>query len=90
MTRDRELDLITGLCRELAKVGLTLGMSDAKPAVVIRSGVCSPLWVTVDASGEFFEWEDAEHQHPVNDPAGAATLMSQYVKAQRSRPGEAS
>jgi hypothetical protein len=31
--RDPELVLIAGLCRELAKLGLNVGMSDARPAV---------------------------------------------------------
>jgi hypothetical protein len=54
--RDPGLRLVSGLCRELAKLGLNVGMSDARPAVVIRIGLVNrPLWITVDASGEFFE-----------------------------------
>ena len=87
--RDPKLVLITELCRELAKLGLNVGMSDARPAAVIRPRICSPLCVTVDASGDFFEWSQSEHRHPVTDSAGAAALISEQVKAQRSGPSDA-
>jgi hypothetical protein len=90
VNRDPELILISALCRELAKLGLNVGLSDAQPAVVVRTGVKPPLWITVDASGEYFEWPEAESQPPVTDLSGAAALISELVKAQRSGPGEAS
>ena len=86
----RELGLITGLCRELAERGLGVGMSDARPAAVIRTPGAPPLSITVDASGYFFEWSEGATRHPATDPAGAAALISECVKAERSRPGEAS
>jgi hypothetical protein len=106
-SHDRELGLIIGLCRELGKLGLNVGLSDARPAAVVRqsrSSGTSPgdacatmrtseapgLWITVDESAEFFEWADAEHRHPVDDPPGAAAVISEHAKARRSGPGEAS
>ena len=88
--RDPELILISELCRELAKFGLNVGLSDARPAVVIRTGVEPPLWITVDVSGELFEWQETEHRHPVTDISGTAALITEYVKAQRPAPGETS
>jgi hypothetical protein len=88
MHRDPELVLLTELCRALAELELSVGLLDARPAIVIRSP--EPLWITVDPSGEFFEWREADQRHPVTDPAGAAALVSEQVKAQRSLPGEAS
>jgi hypothetical protein len=85
-----ELRLITELCRALADLGLGVGMSDARPAAVIHIRDEPSLWITVDPSGEFFEWNEAQHRHPASDPAGAAALVSEHVKAQRSGPGEAS
>jgi hypothetical protein len=85
--RDPELVLLTELCRALAKLGLSVGLVDARPAVVIHSP--QPLWITVDPSGEFFEWHEAQHQHPATDPTGAAALVSERINAQRSLPGEA-
>jgi hypothetical protein len=68
-----ELMRIVALCREAAKLGLNVGMSDARPAMVIRTAARPPLWITVGDSGEFFEWH--QHRHPVTDPAGAAALI---------------
>ena len=64
---------IVALCREAAKLGLNVGISDARPAVVIRTRTKPPLWITVSDSGEFFEWH--QERHPVTDPAGAAALI---------------
>jgi hypothetical protein len=90
LQQDRELELITGLCRRLARMDLNVGMSDAQPAVVIRIRNEPSLWITVDRSGEYFEWHEAQYQHSVTDSAGAAVVISEYVKAQPSAPGEAS
>ncbi|GLY74394.1 hypothetical protein Airi01_026610 [Actinoallomurus iriomotensis] len=85
--QDRELELITHLCRRLAALGLSVGMSDARPAAVIRTRNEPTLTITVDASGDCFEWSEGAHRHPVADPSGAAAAIVEYVKAQRSRPG---
>jgi hypothetical protein len=79
--RAPELRLIAELCRESAKRGLNVGMSDARPAAVIRTGTAPPWWITVDASGEFFEWRAAGFRHPAADPAGAAALVARRVTA---------
>jgi hypothetical protein len=85
---NRELKLITDLCRPLARIGLNVGMSDARPAAMIRTG-SDLLCVTVDSSGEFFEWSEAS-RHPATDPTGAAALIAAHVKAQQPTPGEVS
>lgn len=82
LNRDAELQVIAVLCRELAKRGLKIGLSDARPAVVVRIKGLPTLYVTVDASGEFFEWGKPEGRHPVADPAGAALQLAEHVKAQ--------
>jgi hypothetical protein len=87
-SRARELKLITALCRESARLGLSVGMSDARPAAVIRTGVAPPWWITVDATGAFFEWCTAGFRHPAADPTGAAALIAQRVRA--PGPDEAS
>lgn len=86
--RGPDLVVLTELCRALAELGLNVGLLDARPALVIRSP--EPLWITVEPSGEFFEWREADQRHPVTDPAGAAALVSEQVKAQQSGSGEAS
>lgn len=85
--RDPELVLLTDLCRQLAALGVSVGLSDARPAVTVHS-LPNPLWITVSASGEAFEWGDAAHQHPVTDAAGAAYRICEHAKAQRSGAGE--
>ena len=79
--RDEEYQAVALLCRELAKLGLNIGLSDARPAVVIRVKGKSSLYVTLDVSGEFFEWGKPEDRHPVEDPAGAAAQLADDVKA---------
>jgi hypothetical protein len=86
---DRELELIIDLCRPLAKIGLNVGMSDARPAAVIRTRDEPSLWITVDPPGEFFEWHEGQHRHPVTDPAGVAGLVSQQMTARRRGLGGA-
>jgi hypothetical protein len=74
-----ELVSITALCRESAKLGLNVGMSDARPAAVFRTTTRPPTWFTVGVSGDFFEWHDTEKRHPVADPAGAAAFILKYL-----------
>jgi hypothetical protein len=74
-----ELGLITALCRESAKLGLNVAMSDARPAALIRIAAKPPTWITVGVSGEFFEWQGAGNRHPVADPAGAAARILKYL-----------
>ncbi|GAA4510805.1 hypothetical protein GCM10023191_073960 [Actinoallomurus oryzae] len=87
---DRELRLITGLCRELAKLGLNVGMSDARPAVLVRKQGEPVLMITMDGSGGFFEWSEGENRHPAIDMAGAAAAVSEHVKNPQPGPGETS
>jgi hypothetical protein len=72
-----ELTWIVALCREAAKLGLNVGMSDARPAAVIRTVGKPLLWITVGDTGEFFEWHQG--RYPVTDPAGAAALIWKYL-----------
>ena len=90
LSRDAELEALAVLCRELAALGLSLGLSDARPAVVIRMKGMSPLWVTVDASGGFFEWSDPVERHVAEDPAGAAVQLREHINAHRPGPGDPS
>jgi hypothetical protein len=82
--RDEEYQAVALLCRELAKLGLNIGLSDARPAVVIWVKGTSSVYVTLDVAGEFFEWGKPEARHPVGDPVGAAAQLAQDVKARLS------
>ena len=73
-----ELRLLATLCRELATLGLDVGMSDAKPALSVRLSRANPrLWVAVDVAGGSYVWHGAgRRRHPLTDPAGAAKLIA--------------
>ncbi|MDN3352922.1 hypothetical protein [Actinomadura sp. DC4] len=73
-----EVRLLAALCRELAKQGLDVGMSDAKPALSVRRRRYAPrLWILVDAG--FFEW-GCGRRHAVTDPAGTAARIAGDVR----------
>jgi hypothetical protein len=75
-----EVRLLAALCRELAKRGLDVGMSDAKPALSVRQRHAAPrLWILVDAYAGFFEW-GCGRRHAVTDPAGTAAEIALDVQ----------
>jgi hypothetical protein len=80
--RSRDLAPLTELCRELAKLGLDVGLSDAGPAVSVRKGLVGrKLWISVDTSGKSFVWRRDDYcQHDATDPAGAAAHVAAYIK----------
>jgi hypothetical protein len=86
--RDRELEQIAGLCRALAKVGVMVSMSDARPAAVVPNASYPRLVVTVSSSGEFFEWGDPRERHPVADRTGAAARIAHDLNTSSAGPGE--
>lgn len=87
--RNPELILISELCRELAKLGLNVGLSDARPAVAVRTSQAAPMWISLNDAGEFFEWSEGKNQYPATDPVGAAAVISEHVKRQGPGPGDA-
>lgn len=88
---EQELEKLTVLCQELAKLGLNVGMSDARPAVSVRADRSGPpWWIAVDASGEVFECHEPEARFPIDDPTSAAASIAQRVKAMRTDSGEVS
>jgi hypothetical protein len=73
--------LLAVLCRELAQLGLDVGMSDAKPALSVRRRRTERrLWISIDVDDGFFEWCDGRRRHAVSDPAGAAKLIAVDVR----------
>jgi hypothetical protein len=75
------------LVRELALRGVSAALSDARPAVYIRTGLVNPsLCITVDNAGEFFEWRNGYNRHTVKDPAGAAAALVAYINVRSAEP----
>ncbi|GAB3959615.1 hypothetical protein GCM10029978_007030 [Actinoallomurus acanthiterrae] len=75
---EREIRLLTDLVRELVGFGFQVGMSDAGPAVFIRSAT-GRLVVVIAVSGDYFEWKSGDDSHLVTDPAGAAAAIAAHV-----------
>ncbi|MEV5708292.1 hypothetical protein [Actinoallomurus sp. NPDC052274] len=77
----RELSRLVDLCRELAKLGVHVGVSDARPALSVRGDLTDrKVWVEIDA-GSFVWRRDDLARHPVDDAAGAAACLANYLKA---------
>ena len=89
-SRERELGVLVELCRELVRLGVKVGMSDARPAVSIRGGLADrKIWIQVDASRNAFVWRRDDHErHTVEDPAGAAARLAEYLEIRDAEPGE--
>lgn len=87
--RDQALALLVELCRELARRGVRVGMSDARPAVSVRAGLTDrKVWVEIDASGASFVWRrDDRERHAVDDPAGAAERIAEYATSRDTEHG---
>lgn len=87
--RKQKLNALVALCRELAACGVRVALSDARPALSVRHELTDPkIWVEIDISGESFVWHRDDHEHhQINDPAGAATRIAEYLKNRDIRPG---
>jgi hypothetical protein len=92
LDRERELEALVELARELARHGVKFGMSDARPALSIRGSLVRPkVWVQVDTSRESFVWRRDDHEHhAIDDPAGAAVRLVEYLKKRDAGPDETS
>lgn len=79
--RSRDLDRLVELCRELAKLGVHVGLSDARPALSVRRQPTDRrVWVQVDAASGSFVWRrDDLAWHPADDPAGAAARLAEHL-----------
>jgi hypothetical protein len=79
MEHGDQVRLLAALCRELAILGLDVGMSDARPAVSVRRSRGDPrLWISVDIQDGCFSWR--EGHHAVDDAAGAAGRIATDVR----------
>jgi hypothetical protein len=72
--------------------GVKFGMRDARPALSIRGSLVRPkVWVQVDTSRESFVWRRDDHEHhAIDDPAGAAVRLAEYLKNRDAGPDKAS
>ncbi|GAB3987685.1 hypothetical protein GCM10029978_107440 [Actinoallomurus acanthiterrae] len=76
----RDLCSLVDLCRELAKLDVRVGVSDARPALSVRGDLTArKVWVEIDA-GSFVWRRDDLARHPADDPVGAAACLADYLK----------
>lgn len=81
-----QLAALVGLARELVARRVDVGMCDARPALMVGTALPGTRrYLFVRCAGKSFTWQDAEHGHPLGDPAGAAEKIAAYVR--RSQPG---
>jgi hypothetical protein len=85
---ERNLHALIALCRELTTHGIRVALSDARPALSVRHELTDPkLWIEIDSSGESFLWRRDDHEcHRIDDPAGAAARIAEYLKTRGARP----
>jgi hypothetical protein len=88
---DRELRLLSELCRSLARLGLGVQIRDARPGLTItRSWDAtegSTAYVTLSPSGTRFVWRRVDDSHPASDIEGAARQIAVFVRKQAPGAG---
>lgn len=83
---DEELRLLAELCRELADLGLTVGLRDALPGLTVSTDIPGvPLYVFVSETGTHFDWDNAAMRHPVGDIPGAARRIAAFLRGHEDR-----
>ncbi len=76
-----ELDLLAELRAALVDHGIASEVREDVAALAVSTetpGVY--LWTFVSFSGRYFSWARGNHQHPVNDMAGAARRIATHVQ----------
>ena len=81
---EEELRLLGELSGELGELGLNVGFRDALPGLTVPTDVPGvPLYVFVSESGTVFDWNNAAMRHPVQDAAGAARRIAEFLRDHR-------
>ena len=89
---DQDLGALVELCQELIKLGVKVGLSDARPALSVRGAlVARKLWIEVDPVGASYMWRRDDYaRHAVDDPTGAAAEIAEYLELRDAETGNAS
>jgi hypothetical protein len=83
--REVKLRRLVELCGAPVGSGLYVGLSDARPALSVRAGLTGRrLWIEVE--GGSFVWRRTDEvRHVVDDPAGAAAAIAEYLAGRSAR-----
>ncbi|MEU8268540.1 hypothetical protein AB0B89_15390 [Sphaerisporangium sp. NPDC049002] len=65
---------------QLTGLGVRAELRDNMSALMVhRPDNGLPVWVFVGYGGVYYSWQSAEKRHPVNDVAGAAQALADYL-----------
>lgn len=88
MSHAQKVDRLVDLARELAKRGIRIELSDARPALSVRLSLTASR-VSVEVVAGAFVWRrDGYERHDAEDQVGAADRIVDHLKA-RHRDGSA-
>lgn len=76
----QKVDRLAELCRELIKREVRIEMSDARPALSVRSSLTTPRLSVQMIDGAFAWRRDDTDRHTADDVAGAAHRIATYLK----------
>ncbi|MFC7381861.1 hypothetical protein [Sphaerisporangium rhizosphaerae] len=69
------------LSNHLIELGVRAELRDNNTALMVhRPDNGLPVWVFVGYGGAYYSWQSAEKRHPVDDAAGAAKVLFDYIK----------
>ncbi|OLT14163.1 hypothetical protein BJF79_03095 [Actinomadura sp. CNU-125] len=76
-----ELELLSELRGALAEHEIRSELKEDVAGLAVSTDAPGVyLWVFVSFTNRFFSWARGNHQHPVNDMAGAARRITTHVK----------
>lgn len=80
-TMSLELELLAELRGALTEHEIRSEVREDVAGLAVATGVPGVyLWVFVSFNTRFFSWARGNHQHPVNDMAGAARRLAAHVR----------
>ncbi|MFV2177954.1 hypothetical protein ACFHW2_40050 [Actinomadura sp. LOL_016] len=80
-TMSLELELLSELRGALAEHEIRSELKKDVAALAVATDAPGVyLWVFVSFTNRFFSWARGNHQHPVNDMAGAARRIATHVE----------
>jgi len=84
-----ELELLAELRAALTEHDVESDVREEVTGLAVTTGTPGVfLWVFVSFSNRYFSWSGANHQHPVNDVAGAARRVATHVRGLHVIGGE--
>lgn len=76
-----ELDLLAELRAALSENEISSEVREDVAGLAVSTDAPGVyLWVFVSFSGRYYSWAQGNHQHPVNDKAGAARRIATHVQ----------